>query len=64
MPPFYEALKNQDFAYILEVKKRLRPSKGVDQRTNFEPLEIAKQYEQADAHADLRIERTRILFRA
>ena len=48
-PSFYEALKNQDFAYILEVKKA-SPSKGVI-KEHFEPLEIAKQYEQAGAHA-------------
>ncbi|WP_305204252.1 indole-3-glycerol phosphate synthase TrpC [Dubosiella newyorkensis] len=48
-PSFYEALKNQDFAYILEVKKA-SPTKGVI-KEHFEPLEIAKQYEQAGAHA-------------
>ncbi len=47
--PFQKALATKGLSYICEVKKA-SPSKGVIVQ-DFDPLNIAKEYEQAGAHA-------------
>ena len=47
--PFEKALKNEDIAFICEVKKA-SPSKGIISE-NFPYLDIAKEYEEAGADA-------------
>lgn len=47
--PFEKALKKQDMAYILEVKKA-SPSKGIIDQ-NFHYIDIAKEYEKIGADA-------------